>query len=72
MWRIKMAELTLSIEGMSCQHCVASVKKALDAVEGVTTAEVAVGSATITFDESKTDRNAIAGAVQDAGYKIAG
>jgi copper chaperone CopZ len=48
------------------------VQKALDAVEGVTTAEVAVGSATITFDESKTDRNAIAGAVQDAGYKIAG
>ena len=67
-----MAELSLSIEGMSCQHCVASVQKALDAVEGVTAAEVAVGSARVTYDESRTDRDTITGAVQNAGYTIAG
>ena len=67
-----MAELTLRIEGMSCQHCVASVQKALDAVEGVIAAEVAVGSAKVTYDESRTDRDTIAGAVHNAGYTIAG
>jgi copper chaperone len=58
--------------GMSCQHCVASVQKALDAVEGVTSAEVAVGSARVTYDESRTDRDTITGAVHNAGYTIAG
>jgi len=27
---------SIGIKGMSCQHCVASTKKALEAVEGIT------------------------------------
>ena len=39
----------LTIEGMSCEHCVARVQKALAGVEGVTAAEVTLepGSATV-------------------------
>lgn len=33
-------EKTLHVEGMMCQHCVARVKKALEAVEGVEEAVV--------------------------------
>ncbi|UCD35520.1 MAG: heavy-metal-associated domain-containing protein [Nitrospiraceae bacterium] len=65
-----MAEVTLKIEGMSCQHCVMSVKKAVDAVDGVTSSEVAVGSATIVFNDEKASRDAIVRAVQKAGYTV--
>ncbi len=67
-----MAEINIKIDGMSCQHCVMSVKKAVDAVEGISSSEVAVGSAKISYDDIKTDRGAFEKAVQDAGYKVTG
>ena len=67
-----MAEINMKIDGMSCQHCVMSVKKAVDAVEGIISSEVSVGSAKILYDDIKTDRNAFVKAVQDAGYKVIG
>ncbi|MDI6729307.1 MAG: copper ion binding protein [Thermodesulfovibrionales bacterium] len=65
-----MTETTLKIEGMSCQHCVMRVKKAVDAVAGVTKSDVAVGSATIQFDESKAKKEDIKAAIEKAGYKV--
>jgi len=38
---------TITIDGMSCGHCVNAVKAALTAVPGITSHEVAIGSATI-------------------------
>jgi copper ion binding protein len=67
-----MAEITLKIEGMSCQHCVMNVKKAVDSIEGVKSSDVSVGSAKVEYDDSKTNKEIIARAVQNAGYKIAG
>jgi len=67
-----MTEIILKIEGMSCQHCVMSVKKALGSVRGVSSAEVSVGSAKIVFDESKTGKEDITLAIQKAGYKVVG
>jgi copper ion binding protein len=58
----------LIIEGMSCEHCVARVEKALAAVEGVSEAEVRLepGSATVTGDAvSEAD---LVEAVDRAGY----
>ncbi len=63
-----MAEITLEIEGMSCQHCVMRVKKAIDGIDGVSSSDVSTGSARVVYDDSKTDRAAIEKAVQDAGY----
>ncbi len=65
-----MAEISLKIEGMSCQHCVMRVKKAVDAVEGVISSEVEIGSAKITYDENKTDREKITKAINETGYKV--
>ncbi len=67
-----MSEITLKIDGMSCQHCVMSVKKAIDGVEGVSKSDVNVGTATVDYDESKTSSDTISSAVTSAGYKIAG
>lgn len=66
-----MAEVRLKINGMSCQHCVMSVKKAIDAVDGVRSSDVTVGNASVVYDETRTDREKIAKAIQDAGYKVA-
>ncbi|MEW6600405.1 MAG: cation transporter [Nitrospirota bacterium] len=65
-----MAEITLKIEGMSCQHCVMSVKKAVDGINGVSSSDVAVGSARVIYDSVKTNPDAIANAIRNAGYKI--
>ena len=58
------------IEGMMCQHCVAHVTKALNALPGVT-AEVDLDSksAVVTGDASD---DAIRTAVTDAGYEVTG
>ena len=63
-----MTPTTLKIEGMSCGHCVASVKKALERLDGVTVRNVAVGSATVDYDPEVASPTKIAEAVSDAGY----
>lgn len=65
-------EITLKIEGMSCQHCVMSVKKAVDGVDGVKSSDVSIGGAKIVFDESRTDKDALVKAVEGSGYRVSG
>ena len=46
-------EKTMKIEGMMCGHCEAAVKKALEAVDGVASAEVSHTSGTAVVTLSK-------------------
>lgn len=64
-----MRELKLDIEGMSCAHCVASVRKALGSIAGVNVREVSIGNATVELDPAQADVATIIDAVQDAGYE---
>ena len=66
-----MARVTIKIDGMSCMHCVGHVKKALDGLAGVNSAEVSVGSEVVDYDGSKLTRAQIEQAITKAGYKIA-
>ena len=65
-----MTETTIHIEGMSCQHCVMRVKRAIEGLAGISDLSVAIGTATVAFDESKIQRADIENAVVKAGYKI--
>lgn len=65
-----MSEITLKIDGMTCQHCVMAVKKAVENISGVSSSDVEVGSAKVTYDENSADREAITAAIQNAGYKV--
>ena len=67
-----MADVTINIEGMTCQHCVGRVKQALEALDGVQDIEVEVGSAKVSFDSSVVSKNEIADAVVKAGYTVVG
>ena len=66
-----MAETTMKIEGMSCQHCVMAVRKALGGVPGVVQSDVRIGSATVQYDDAKTKQKDIEAAIEKAGYKVA-
>ena len=66
-----MSRTTLKIDGMSCGHCVASVKQALEGLDGVTAAQVAIGNATVEYDPSRATPEQIVDAVNDAGYAAA-
>ncbi len=59
--------IRLSIDGMSCGHCVNAVTKALSAVPGVTVRSVAIGTAEIEAKEGGAAGQAVA-ALEAAGY----
>ena len=62
-----MGQQALAIENMSCGHCVARVKKALEAVPGITVSDVQIGSARIEAREDGALATAIR-TLEDAGY----
>ena len=62
---------TLKIEGMMCGHCEMHTKKALEAVDGVASAEVShkTGTAVVTL-EKEVANEVLKKAVADQGYKV--
>ena len=64
-------KITLNIEGMMCPHCEARVKKALEAVEGVISAEVSheKGNAVVEAAEGVSEKT-LADAVIAQGYNV--
>lgn len=55
----------LQLNGLSCMHCAASTRKALEAVPGVIAADVSIDSAKVYGDAAP---EALIAAVEDAGY----
>ena len=64
---------TMKIEGMMCGHCEATVKKTLEAIEGVEAAEVSHenGTAVVTLAAEVADE-VLKKAVEDKDYKVTG
>lgn len=62
---------TMKIEGMMCGHCEAAVKKALEALEGVESAQVSheEGTALVTLESHVAD-DVLKKAVEDKDYKV--
>ena len=67
-----MSETVINIDGMSCQHCVMRVKKAIDEIDGVSSSAVEIGKADVSFDEAKTSLDAIKETINGSGYKVEG
>ncbi len=67
-----MAIATLKIQGMTCNHCVARVAKALKALPGVQDAKVELqkGEAVVTYDNAAITPEKLSFAIVDAGYKV--
>ena len=63
-----MERLNLTIEGMTCEHCVRAVRGRLEQTEGVKVDDVKVGSAVVEYDPAKTNVDVIEDAIADEGY----
>jgi len=62
--------VTLNVSGMTCEACPITVKKALQKVPGVAKIDVLYEKkqVVVTFDDSKTDTDALVRATTNAGY----
>ena len=63
-----MEKLQLSIEGMSCEHCVRAVKNRLAATPGIEVEDVRVGAARLRYDPQRTTVDEIENVIADEGY----
>ncbi len=67
-----MKEVTLKVQGMTCGHCVSSVKGALDVVDGISDVEVKLeeGTVHVKYDESKVNVDQMKSLIDDQGYDV--
>ncbi|SES68070.1 copper chaperone [Salinibacillus kushneri] len=65
-------QTTVNVQGMSCGHCVQSVKGALESLDGVSKAEVdlSTGKVEVTYDDSKVTVEAMNDAIEEQGYDV--
>ena len=68
-----MTTSTYTVTGMTCGHCVSAVSEEVGTLPGVTGVEVDLptGAVTVTSD-APLDDAAVAAAVEEAGYELAG
>ena len=61
----------IKIQGMTCQHCVMSVSKALNSIPGLKSLRVNLVTGEATFENTQNiSPEKIRQAVEDAGYKV--
>ncbi|MGG1554347.1 copper ion binding protein [Paenibacillus ferrarius] len=65
-----MQQITLKVSGMSCGHCVNSVEGAVKALGASGKVDLAGGTVTVDFDETKLSVDAIKEAIEEQGYDV--
>ncbi|MBP1931110.1 copper ion binding protein [Ammoniphilus resinae] len=66
-----MKQITLHVEGMSCNHCVNAIEGTLKKLGAVGKVDLAGKAVSISYDESKLSLDAIKEAIEDQGYDVA-
>lgn len=62
----------LDVQGMSCNHCVMSVTKAVKALDARAEVKVDLAAGRVEVDSAVLDRAKVAAAIEDAGYDVKG
>ncbi|MDQ0871472.1 copper chaperone [Paenibacillus sp. V4I3] len=65
-----MSTIILKVEGMSCNHCVNSVEKAVKELGAEGKVNLANKEVEVQFDESKLSVEAIKDAIEEQGYNV--
>ena len=61
----------LTVDGMTCQHCVAAVTSELCELDGVTQVEVDLATGLVRVESARPiDPTAMSAAVEKAGYEV--
>jgi len=68
----QVVESTINIGGMSCDMCVASIEKGINALDGIVSVAVSLNdsNAVVSYDKSKVDVAKIEKAIEGRGYAI--
>lgn len=68
-----MATTTLSVFGMTCEHCVRAVKQEVGEISGVTRVDVELGTpSTVTVESTEPiSHQDLVEAIDEAGYEVA-
>jgi copper chaperone len=62
---------TYTVTGMTCDHCVASVREEIGELDGVSGIDVDLPSGAVTVTSARPlDESAVRAAVEDAGYQL--
>ncbi|MDN5749004.1 MAG: heavy-metal-associated domain-containing protein [Pseudonocardia sp.] len=66
-----MSETTYTVNGMTCDHCVASVTEEITEIDGVTAVAVDLPTGSVTVTSTTTiDEAQVRAAVEEAGYRL--
>ncbi|WP_342416425.1 copper ion binding protein [Paenibacillus sp. FSL R10-2782] len=65
-----MAQVTLNVEGMSCNHCVKAVEGALEKVGASGKVSLEAKQVAVEYDESKLNVEALKTVIEDQGYDV--
>ncbi|GIP52803.1 copper chaperone CopZ [Paenibacillus vini] len=65
-----MSNVTLQVEGMSCNHCVNSIEGAMKELGASAKVDLSAKSVEVSYDESKLTVAAIKEAIEDQGYDV--
>lgn len=70
--KITMTKTVLRVNGMSCEHCVKAVTKAVGALAGVEAVAVDLAKKTVTvdYDPDKSSLDKIKVEIEDQGYEV--
>ena len=67
-----MSTTTVTVTGMTCGHCVSSVREEIGSIPGVTAVGVDLASGRVDIDsETPIEQATLAQAVDEAGYQLA-
>ncbi|PRZ30505.1 copper ion binding protein [Antricoccus suffuscus] len=64
-----MSTLSFTVSGMTCDHCVSSVREEVSEISGVTAVDVVLESGALTVSGDNVDPAAVLDAVDEAGYQ---
>ncbi|WP_440104625.1 heavy-metal-associated domain-containing protein [Streptosporangium sp. H16] len=65
-----MSTTTYTVTGMTCGHCVSSVKEEVGEVPGVTGVDVDLETGSVDVSGDSFDDMAVRAAVKEAGYEV--
>lgn len=65
-----MQNITMNVEGMSCNHCVKSVEGAVAGLGATGKVDLAAKKVTITYDETKLTVDQLKEAIEEQGYDV--
>ena len=67
-----MENTVLTVNGMSCEHCVKAIKNAVEKLHGVVSVNVALSNKTVTIfhDKSLASIDKIKTEIEEQGFKV--